>query len=104
MVHIYQVRTGKSERVPVITKTDSEWQALLSPESFRIARKKGTEYAFTGRYQDTKEKGVYRCICCGTDLFLSGTKFDSGNRVAEFLCTGLGSETSGQSRNRERRG
>ena len=61
-----------------ITKTEAEWKAALTPEEFQIARKKGTERAFTGRHWDKHEKGVYRCICCGAELFRSGEKFDSG--------------------------
>jgi len=60
-----------------IVKTDEEWKRLLTPEQFQVARKKGTERAFTGEYWDTHEKGVYKCVCCGNDLFSSETKFDS---------------------------
>lgn len=59
-------------------KTDAEWQAELSPEQYRILRKKGTEPAFTGKYWDNKEEGVYYCAGCGTPLFESDTKYDSG--------------------------
>jgi len=61
-----------------IRKTDEEWKKELSPEQFKVARKHGTERAFSGAYWDTKDKGVYQCICCGQDLFSSETKFDSG--------------------------
>src|ERR1017187_3516816 len=61
-----------------IVKTDAEWQRELAPDEFAVARKKGTERAFTGRYWDNHEAGMYRCACCGTELFLSGDKFDSG--------------------------
>ncbi len=59
-------------------KTDAEWQAELSPEQYRILRKKGTEPAFTGKYWDNKEEGVYYCAGCGTPLFESDTKYESG--------------------------
>ena len=61
-----------------IVKTKDEWKKQLSPEAFYIAREKETEQAFTGLYHSHKEKGVYRCICCGQELFSSDTKFDSG--------------------------
>ena len=59
-------------------KSDSEWKKLLTPEQYRIAREKGTEPPFTGKYYNSKEKGIYKCICCGSELFSSETKFDSG--------------------------
>ena len=62
-----------------LEKTDEEWQASLTPDQFRIARKKGTERAFTGEYWDEKAKGMYRCVCCGQALFHSDTKYDSGS-------------------------
>jgi peptide-methionine (R)-S-oxide reductase len=67
-----------------IDKTDAEWQAELTPEQFQICRHKGTEPAFTGKYWDNHEKGVYRCACCGEPLFDSGTKFDSGSGWPSF--------------------
>lgn len=67
-----------------IQKTDKEWQNLLTPEQFQVTRKKGTERAFTGKYHDNKEKGVYQCVCCGTDLFTSETKYDSGTGWPSF--------------------
>jgi peptide-methionine (R)-S-oxide reductase len=67
-------------RVPddQLPKTDREWRERLTSEQFQVARKKGTERAFTGKYWNTKTPGTYRCICCGEPLFKSGEKFDSG--------------------------
>jgi peptide-methionine (R)-S-oxide reductase len=59
-------------------KSDAEWKELLSPEEYRIMREKGTERAFTGRYWNTKDPGIYRCRGCGTELFSSESKYDSG--------------------------
>ncbi len=67
-----------------ITKSEEEWKKQLSPEQFRITRKKGTERAFTGEYHDCKEKGIYQCVCCGNPLFNSDTKFDSGTGWPSF--------------------
>ena len=67
-----------------ISKTDVEWKQQLTPEQFKICRKKGTERAFTGEYHDCKEEGIYQCICCGTDLFSSETKFESGTGWPSF--------------------
>jgi peptide-methionine (R)-S-oxide reductase len=67
-----------------IRKTEEEWQRELTPEQYRVTREQGTERAFTGEYWDTKEEGVYRCVCCGTPLFDSETKFDSGTGWPSF--------------------
>ena len=67
-----------------ITKTDAEWRATLTREQYEIARKKGTERAFTGKYWDNHADGMYRCACCGTPLFASDTKFDSGTGWPSF--------------------
>lgn len=61
-----------------ITKTDAEWQAQLTPVQYHVTRQKGTEPAFTGKYWNSHEKGVFRCVCCDTPLFDSNEKFDSG--------------------------
>lgn len=61
-----------------VEKTEQEWKTQLSPEQYRVTRQKGTEQPYTGTYWDHKDLGIYSCICCGTDLFLSDTKFDSG--------------------------
>ena len=61
-----------------VRKSDAEWRSKLTDEQFHVTRKKGTERAFSGEYWDRHEKGVYRCVCCGAELFASDTKFDSG--------------------------
>jgi peptide-methionine (R)-S-oxide reductase len=61
-----------------VVKSDDEWRKLLSPEQYRVMRGKGTEYAFTGKYWDTKTPGTYKCAACGEPLFSSDAKFDSG--------------------------
>ncbi|MFN8554454.1 MAG: peptide-methionine (R)-S-oxide reductase MsrB [Candidatus Obscuribacterales bacterium] len=67
-----------------VQKTDEEWKKELTPEQFQIARKKGTERAFTGKYYNCKTAGVYKCICCGAELFSSDNKYDSGSGWPSF--------------------
>jgi peptide-methionine (R)-S-oxide reductase len=67
-----------------VVKTPEQWRQQLTPEQYRIARDKGTEPAFTGKYYQNKEPGVYRCICCGTELFSSDHKYDSGSGWPSF--------------------
>ena len=67
-----------------VQKTDAEWKKELTPEQFHVARKKGTERAFTGKYWDHHENGAYRCVCCDTELFSSEHKFESGSGWPSF--------------------
>lgn len=67
-----------------VVKSDKEWQAMLSPQQFEVARRKGTERAFTGAYWDKHEQGMYRCVCCGAELFSSAHKFESGSGWPSF--------------------
>jgi len=67
-----------------VQKPGSEWKKQLTPEQYRIARKKGTERAFTGKYWNNHAEGMYRCVCCGAPLFQSETKYDSGSGWPSF--------------------
>ncbi|MFM7550100.1 MAG: peptide-methionine (R)-S-oxide reductase MsrB [Cyanobacteriota bacterium] len=67
-----------------VERSDEDWRAQLTPEHFAVARQGGTERAFTGIYWDNKAKGLYRCVCCGSELFSSDTKFDSGTGWPSF--------------------
>lgn len=73
------------QKVEKIVKSDVEWQKILTPEQFKIARGKGTERPFCGAFYDNKKDGVYLCVCCGLPLFSSDAKFDSGTGWPSFF-------------------
>jgi peptide-methionine (R)-S-oxide reductase len=84
MVLIFNAQTKSLDDVEKVVRTEEEWRQLLTEEQFRVARKKGTEPPFTGKYHDFHGSGIYQCVCCGTDLFLSRAKFESGTGWPSF--------------------
>lgn len=77
-------RRTSEARVRKLVKTDEEWKTVLSTSEYAVTRRKGTERAFTGRYWKTHDRGIYRCVGCGTVLFRSQEKFDSGTGWPSF--------------------
>jgi peptide-methionine (R)-S-oxide reductase len=67
-----------------VTKSEQEWREQLTPEQYHVAREKGTERAFTGKYNDNKKPGMYVCVCCGNPLFTSNEKYDSRSGWPSF--------------------
>ncbi|MCP4330891.1 MAG: peptide-methionine (R)-S-oxide reductase MsrB [Alphaproteobacteria bacterium] len=76
--------SDKMEKSDKTEKSDSEWRAQLSPEQYHVCRRRGTERPFTGKHHDSKEPGIYVCVCCGNPLFHADTKFDSGTGWPSF--------------------
>lgn len=67
-----------------VVKSEEEWRRELTPEQYEVARRKGTERAFSGKYFNFKGNGIYKCVCCGSELFSSQTKYDSGTGWPSF--------------------
>ncbi len=85
LVKVYSAQRKGYVMVAKVLKADAEWKKLLTPEQFDVTRRRGTERAFTGKYWDNHAKGIYRCVCCGNDLFRSDTKFESGTGWPSFF-------------------
>lgn len=83
-IPIFNSTLNKIVNLPKIIKTNEEWKKILTPAQYYIMREKGTESPFTGKYNHFHEKGIFRCAACGTDLFSSKTKFDSGTGWPSF--------------------
>jgi peptide-methionine (R)-S-oxide reductase len=84
-IKVYDVSKGGYIETEKVVKSDEEWQKILTPEQFEITRKKGTERPSTGEYCELHKKGLYKCVACGNDLFISGTKFESGSGWPSFF-------------------
>lgn len=83
-IKVYSLGRGGYVMTQIVVKTDDEWKKALTPEQYRILREKGTERAFTGKYDKHHERGVYRCAACGLDLYRSEEKYDSGTGWPSF--------------------
>ena len=83
-IKVYSVEKGTNVMTQTVVKTNAEWKKTLTPEQYHILREKGTERAFSGKYDKNHEHGVYRCAACGLDLYRSEEKFDSGTGWPSF--------------------
>lgn len=83
-IMLYSIEAGRMVTTNRVEYSEAKWQERLTPEQFRIARKQGTERAYTGKWWDNHAEGVYRCAACGADLFVSNTKFESGTGWPSF--------------------
>ncbi len=83
-IKLYSTAKGDFIMSEKVVKSESEWKKILTPGQFEVTRQKGTERAHSGIYADHHEKGVYKCVCCGNDLYASDTKFESGTGWPSF--------------------
>jgi len=83
-IKVYSVKAKGYIMTDKVIKSDEEWKKQLSPEEYKITRKQGTEPAFSGATWNNHEKGIYRCVCCGNDLFSSEHKYESGTGWPSF--------------------
>ena len=83
-IKVYSAEKGGYVMSETVVKSNEEWKKLLTPEQFHILREKGTERAFTGKYDKNHEHGIYRCAACGLDLYRSEDKFESGTCWPSF--------------------
>jgi len=83
-VRVYSAASGGYVTVERVVRTDEEWRRLLAPEQYEITRRRGTEPPFTGKHWARHEPGIYRCVCCGSDLFDGAAKYDSGTGWPSF--------------------
>lgn len=84
-VRLFSLEKKGYVMVDKVVKSNEEWMKILTPEQYKVTRMKATELACSGPYWNHHEKGVYQCVCCGTDLFLSDTKFESGTGWPSFF-------------------
>ena len=83
-IRVYSAAQGKFIMTEKVTKSEAEWKKQLTREQFHVTREAGTERAFANAYWNNHEKGIYRCVACGNDLYTSDTKFDSGTGWPSF--------------------